>query len=194
MNVIGLDLSLRSPGVAFDDKPRTLLRSKLDGGDLLKYWAKTFADLIDEVRPDLAVMESYAFGTNTIGHHAVVEMGGVVRLVLATKGVRYTTVTTQQMKKYATGKGGSPKGAKAYERKLPVIQAALANGVTLHSRTKRTGEVIYDDNAADAWWLYQMGLAHYAPDDERVRNVPAVNRSTLEKVSWPKLRKAQLAS
>lgn len=194
MKVIGLDLSLSAPGVAHDDEPRTLLRTKLDAGDRLRYWAKEFADLMDDVRPNLAVVEAYAMGTNTNGHHSVVEMGGVVRLVLNTKGVPYAEVTTTALKKYATGKG-SHKGNNAYARKLPIIQAALAHGVALHSRRKRNGEVVYDDNAADAWWLYQMGLAHYAPSDERVRSVPTRNRESLNSVKWPtvKPRKAQPA-
>ena len=184
--VMGLDLSPAAPGVAYNDTPRTMAGTKLKEAARLRYWAREFAYLIDDVKPDVAVVEGYALGTNTPGHHSVVEMGGVIRLVLDTKGVPFAIVTATALKKYATGKGAH-KGETPYERKFPVIQAALAHGATFHSRIKRTGERVYDDNAADAWWLYQMGLAHYAPNDQRVREVPVFNRQSLNSVKWPKL-------
>lgn len=182
MIILGLDLSLTSPGVAYNDNPRSLPNSKLSGAERLNHWCKAFADLIDELTPAIAVVEGYALGAHDAYTRGTAELGGVVRLVLHAKRVPFAEVSPTCLKKYATGKGNT-KGKQA------IIDAALAGGAVIPSRVKRTGQRVFDDNAADAWWLYQMGLAHYAPNDERVREVPQSNRESLNSVKWPKNRR-----
>jgi hypothetical protein len=182
--VVAFDLSLTAPGVALNDQPYTLPSTNKTGAPRLSVRAAQVLDVLDIVRPQVVVLEGYAMGPtrNMAGSRSVAELGGVVRLILHEREIPFADVPPSTLKKYATGKGNAKKDA--------VIAAALDAGASIPQRPAPGGGRELDDNAADAWWLWQMGLARYAPDDERVRAMPPLNRESLDSVKWPKLRKA----
>jgi crossover junction endodeoxyribonuclease RuvC len=94
------------------------------------------------------------------------ELGGVVRLALWEAKVPFVEIPPSCLKKYATGRGNAGKE--------DVLQAAVI----------RSGHTFADNNAADAWWLHQMGLAHYVPESPLLVKVPQLHREGLAKVAW----------
>ena len=68
--------------------------------------------------------------------------------------------------RYAAGKGNASKDL--------VLQQAVF----------RSGRVFDDNNAADAWWLWQMALAHYEPESRLLVKVPKTHLDGLTKVPW----------
>jgi len=182
MNIVAFDLSLTAPGVAWDDAPRTLPSTNLTGGPRLSFRRHQIHEVLRAHTPDVVVLEGYAMGQtrNMAGARSVAELGGVVRELLYSLDIPYADVAPTCLKKYATGKGNAGKDA--------VIKAALEQGAAIPQRRAKGGGREYDDNAADAWWLWQMGLSHYAPD-ERERIMPALNRTALSAVKWTPIRK-----
>lgn len=184
MNVIAFDLSLTAPGVANDDRPSTLPATSKKKMERLSFRVRQVLDLLNEHEPRLVVLEGYAMGPtkNMAGARSNAGLGEVVRLLCFERTIPFAEVPPKTLKKYATGSGDASKQL--------VIEAAIAAGAQIPQRPKSGGGRESDDNAADAWWLWQMGLARYAPNDPRVRAVPALNRQSLNSVKWPKLRKA----
>lgn len=194
MRVLGLDLSLAAPGVAYNGKPRTLPASNYRGPALLSHRAGQLLSLLDYLKPDLVVIEGYAISRNLAGARSLAELGGVVRFIFHEREIAFVEVPPSTLKKYATGKGNADKHE--------VIRAALEAGAQLPHRRKppqarpwpyfETRPPIgreWDDNAADAWWLYQMGLAKFAPS----MAVPREDRNneTLDVVEWPNMRRGK---
>lgn len=167
MKILGLDLSLTKPGIAYGPIADTLRVPAIKGVDRLSYWRDTFKHLFATVQPDVVVIEGYSFGSQGQSVVQIAELGGLIRLLMADTGIVWAEVAPATLKKYATGKGNSGKE-----------QVTIA---AVH----RAGREFPDNNAADAWWLMQMGLAHYTPGDARLVEMPIVNRGSLTAVKWP---------
>jgi Holliday junction resolvasome RuvABC endonuclease subunit len=128
--------------------------------------------IIDRLQPghpdnrvDLVVIEGYSFGSKGRAVFNIGELGGVVRLSLWEEGIPYVDIPPTCLKKFATGRGNSSKD--------DVLQAGVM----------RSGwHTFTDNNACDAWWLWQMALTHYEP--EKAVKMPAGNLTALEKISW----------
>lgn len=190
MIVLGLDVSLNAPGVAYDDRAYTLHKPMSTiGVARLRHWRSVFDELFRFVDPDVAVIEGYSHNSRSNSTSQIGELGGVIRLVLDDQFIKSAIVPPKSVKKYATGNGGASKGNGGDDPTVEgtVVYAALAAGVNVPSRTNRKGEVVYDDNAADAFWLMQMGLACYDHSNPRLVPVPAANQDALYGVEWPKL-------
>lgn len=179
--VIGVDLSLASAGIATPSRSFTTGCSlPRDAGDVER--CERIAAIRDVVlaecgswepnaRPwgrtaDLVVVEGFSFGSPQ-GATEAGGLGWAVRIALHQAGVPFAVVPPPTLKKYATGSGAAGKD----DMKL----AALSRlGVEF------TGAGSGD--RCDAEWLRVMGLdALGCP----VVEMPAVNRSALEKVAWP---------
>lgn len=171
MNILGLDLSLTKPGIAYGDRAETLRAPAVQGVNRLSYWRDVFGALFRDNRYDAVVIEGYSFGSSGQAVIQIAELGGLVRLLMTDAGVPFVQIAPTKLKKYATGKGNAGK-----------------EQVTIEA-VHRAGRTFTDNNAADAWWLMQMGLAHYAPADRRLVPMPVVNRGALVGVQWPGLRK-----
>jgi crossover junction endodeoxyribonuclease RuvC len=115
--------------------------------------------------PDVAILEGYSHGSPNQAHY-LGELGGVVRLALYDAGVPYVDIAPKKRAKYATGNGNGSKDA--------VLQAAV----------HRSGRIFDSNDAADAWWLWQMGLAHYDPGSPHLVKMPAKNLEALREIQW----------
>lgn len=123
LRVVGLDLSLTSPGaVAISGRvsrgldgvrvrdwhnPHTAPK---DGDDLdrIRMIVDDLLPWIDEHRPHLVVIERYALSRFT-GQSRLGELGGIVRWELANAGYRWTTVVNNTVKLHAAGTGKASK-------------------------------------------------------------------------------------
>jgi Holliday junction resolvasome RuvABC endonuclease subunit len=90
-------------------------------------------------RAEIAYIEGYSYASKFSRAHSLGELGGVVKLALMERGVDLAIVEPSVLKKFATSKGNAGKP--------DMLDAARREGY----------EGSNDDNAVDAWWLYQFG-------------------------------------
>lgn len=166
MKILGLDLSPNSPGWADESSVGLITCPVKDSMLRLRWHRDNWTSYLNANSPDLVVIEGYAFGMK-YNREALAEVGGVVRLAIFDFGIPFVEVPPQTLKKYATGSGKAHKDE--------VIAAAV----------KRSGVDIKKNDEADAWWLYQMGAAHYGLPD--AVEMPQVNRVALKTPKWPVL-------
>lgn len=169
MKIVGLDLSLRATGIATEGGTQVirvpLPTHATDQERALRL--RTLSVLIGRHTRDAeaVVIEAPAFMAEFSHAHSLGELAGVVKVCLVQWRVPFILVTTQQMKKYATGKGNATKDQ--------VLVAA-------HNEDPR----IDDNNAADAFWLRRMGLGHYLNRDYVA---PKYRKEVLESIRWPEV-------
>lgn len=162
--VIGLDLSLTATGIA-----------SMTGARVFKPKSVGMQRLCD-VRSDIAltlcvggplvVIEGYSYGSKFSHAHALGELGGVIRHYLHVNGIPYVDCPPKLLKKFATDNGNAAK---------------VAMGM---AASKAGYEGPADDNAVDAWWLYQFGL--YAMDEGDLARTKYRDEA-IGKIEWPEL-------
>jgi len=160
-NVVGLDLSLKSTGVAdvYGGAHRIVPGDERGGIARVAWVLDQVWTIVDRSpTPDLVVIEGYAYAAPA-RREVLGELGGVIRWTLYTNDIPYVVVAPSTLKKYATGRGG---GGKA--------------GVLVAAR-ERLGYTGLSDDEADAIWLrmYGLGLLDACPVA-----LPAINRTALD--------------
>lgn len=196
IDIIGLDLSLTSTGVATTegltalaapDRRRAKGETRTDGDNAERlFWLEE--RLMQEVRDAksrcatvLVVMEGYSYGSKGSALFQIGEWGGVVRLDLYKAMVPWVIVTPSQVKKYATGRSGASK-------------EEVISAITHRSGILFTGSGASDK--ADAWVLRQMGLAwywaqsldgfgHYGQEPDGLIKMPASQHAVALGLTWP---------
>lgn len=165
--VIGLDLSLTSTGVASSAGWVNCIATKP------AQFPNTFARLrhiraevlLHARGADLIVVEQLAIGSQTGQHLTRAGLWHLVMEAIDSAGIPWTSATTQQLKKYATGKGNASKDA------------------TLLAVARRFPEWdITGNDEADSLALAAMGSDHLG---HPLADMPQVNREALDKVRWP---------
>lgn len=168
-NVVGLDLSLTSTGIAYFDpfSERWITESftSKHKGMARLYDIRSWVE--GRIPPDaLVVVEGYSFSSRNSHAHALGELGGVIRLHFWEQGIPYVNVPPTSRAKFATGKGNAGKSE--------VVSAVSA-------RTGLTWSGKGADDECDAWILQEMGLTHL---NAARFEWPAINLSALDKVEW----------
>lgn len=173
--VLGLDLSLTGTGICYLDGDgvallRTVRCGKLDGHQRLAWILDAIADAQRGQHLDLVVVEGPSYGSQggQRGHHERAGLWWLVTHGLHARGRSYAVVAPKARAKYATGNGNA--------RKRAVLAAVRDRYGHLHT--------VANDNEADALTLAHMGadrLGGTLPDVD----VPAVNRSALDRADWP---------
>jgi Holliday junction resolvasome RuvABC endonuclease subunit len=163
-DVAGLDLSLTSTGVATADGAITIVPKKIGGEARLVWLREEIHVALGPV--DLVVLEGYSFASKFHRAEALGELGGVIRVWLYEHGIPFVVVPPAVLKMYATGKGNAKKDE-------VLVQAVKASGIEFES-----------GDAADAWWLYAMGMDALGSP---VVKLAQDKRRALAKVQWPEL-------
>lgn len=146
---LGLDLSLSNTGVAVLSGDNKIYTTSIatDTKDYLTLEARitfivrSIMNIIEYYEIKYIVFEGYAFGSSRFGSNnltSLAELKGVIlhHITNTHKEIDFITVTTQQMKKYVTGKGivTVPKGIKAAHKakyKKQVVLDAVNNNYNL---------------------------------------------------------------
>jgi crossover junction endodeoxyribonuclease RuvC len=171
--VIGLELSLASTGVASSLGWTDRIVTKPD------QFPNTFARLrhiraqvLDHTRTaNLVVVEQLAIASQTGQHLTRAGLWHMVMEAIDAADIPWTSVTTQQLKKYATGKGNASKDA------------------TLLAVAKRFPHWdITGNDEADALTLAAMGSDHLG---HPLADMPQAHREALDKVTWPEMEVAR---
>ena len=171
MRVVGVDLSLTATGIADKQGARVIRTGQMRGPERLKYIGSqvdrvcTGKDYL-EIKADIVVIEGPSYSSEFSHQHSIGKLAGVVEVCLYQRGIPFVVVSPSEMKKFATGKGNASK------------DMVLAEAVRMNSD-------INDNNAADAYFLYLMGLAHY---EQRDVIAPAFRALVLKSIEWPELK------
>lgn len=173
MIVVGLDLSLISTGIAVSRYPEPLrVRSTGKAGATLAQRNARLYDVaaqvlktIENVAPDLVVIEAPAFDSRTGHQHDRSGLWWMVVQALFADAVPIAEVTTGSLKKYATGKGNAGK------------DAVIAETVRRYPDWPIDG-----NDVADALVLCAMGCDHLG---QPLAALPQTYRDALLKVAWP---------
>jgi crossover junction endodeoxyribonuclease RuvC len=128
-----------APGMADEIKPSKGLKGMARNREIVT----RLMEIITAEQPDRIVLEGYGLNTQ----HAssiipLVELGGLLRFMLHLDGHSWLDPRPSEIKKFATGKGNSPKDV-----------------VMMHV-LKRWGFESATNNIADAFVCAAMGLAH----------------------------------
>lgn len=162
MKILALDLSLTRTGVARWDGVTVIVPPQdARGMERLLYLEEAVLERAEGAQ--VVVLEGYSFGSRGRAVFDIGELGGVVRLALYRRGIRFVDVPPATLKRYATGKGNASKEE--------VLVAAV----------RRLGYAGADHNEADAMWLYAMAQDRYLG----VSRVPVAHRAALDAVAWP---------
>jgi Holliday junction resolvasome RuvABC endonuclease subunit len=165
LNIIGMDLSVRATGLCFRDGTAVVVKPKSQGDARFDEIAQRVMGFVRACDAHLAVIEKAPPGLK--GHADLIYgVQAVIRTELVRAGIPYAEVDPNKLKKFATGNGSADKTAMAV--------AAL----------KRAGLEFQDDNACDAWWLYQAGQVHYDPE-LALLVLPKDQTAALAGVVWP---------
>lgn len=174
MNIVALDLSLSSTGVADASGTRTFGYSVKKGSHWTAYAErlKKLGVLIDQVTKDadLVVIEAPAYGSANAGY-SMGTLHGVTQVLMFQRHRPVVYVGIQKLKQFACNHGAAPKDA--------VLAAAIRDG----SPAKGFDE-------ADAWWLRRIATYAYSPD----RNaLPNYRQSVLGAINWPSIKTEEVA-
>jgi Holliday junction resolvasome RuvABC endonuclease subunit len=156
--VVGVDPSLTGTGLADPDGLLSTVTGLERDLRLVGIWHAVHAAA---EQADLAVVEDLPVHGMGAGKTGMAQ--GVVRLALQTMLVPYVTVAPASLKKFATGRGSATKA----DMRMAAYQ--------------RAGLDLRDDNQCDAWWLRQLGLAHYSL---AAVMLPRTHLDALAKVDW----------
>jgi Holliday junction resolvasome RuvABC endonuclease subunit len=150
---LGVDASKKATGLVVLEAtgtkvPALLLEESVSFANLdgvAKYRAITtrIIEVIDQHKPNRIVLEGYSLNMK----HAtsvipLVELGGMIRFMFVLDGHRWLDPRAGELKKFVTGKGGTPK-----DQMMMYV---------LH----RWGHVSKSNDTADGYGLSCMGLAH----------------------------------
>jgi Holliday junction resolvasome RuvABC endonuclease subunit len=162
-HILALDLSLTAAGYCRDGETGCI-RTRRRGWDRIGFILGTVHGLTHDA--ELVVLEGYSYGSQGKSVYQIAELGGIVRYSLYATGMPVVEVAPSTLKKFATGKGNSPKDA--------MIAAAI----------RRFGFEGSDNNEADAFLLWCMARAAYGFP---VAPVPLVNTAAVQVPEWPVL-------
>lgn len=180
VNVIGLDLSLRSTGWAIADDHGVLDTADMRGPERLDHIMESVRELIFHGAPPCSVpswviVEGPSFASRG---NAIVEIGklhGLIEHMLWHAGVPYVIGRTAKkgkpswgvppgtLKKYATGSGNCSKTEMVV------------------SCRERLGYDVLDDNVADALWLRHVGLELLGEPEAKM---PKAQVEALKRLEW----------
>lgn len=152
---MGLDLSLTSTGVGIFNDGQTegyLIKPRaLRGPARLRYLRDCLTSMLNVNDPYAIMIEGYSFGSKGQGTIDRAEWGGVVRLMLADRGIPTSIVAPQQLKKFISGAGNTEKAA-----------------IPLHL-FKRFGVHYEQNDMADAVGAAILNAANHLPQFELIK-------------------------
>lgn len=148
---LGIDHAIRHIGVVAISSPseiihQAVIKPKLeDGIERLKEIYDSIKEAIDKIKPNIVVLEGYAFN-KPFQAHQIGEIGGIIKLLCAIKKQQVVTVPPKRVKIFATGSGNATKD------------------LVLLSVYKNFGQEFKNSDLADAYVLALIGYCKLKPN------------------------------
>lgn len=171
---VGLDLSLTGTGVVVLDQNCEVvfvktLKNKLRGEERLSYLQSVIRAVIAKYPLATYCVEGYAMGMRSGQSFSIGELGGVIKLLLWTRGKVFNLVTPTALKKFVTGKGKA-------EKDMVILNVY-----------KKWGWEAADNNQADAYVLAQIAKEIDSPSD----NLAKYQEEVIEVILNPPVKKGK---
>lgn len=166
VDVVGLDLSLTSTGIALGDDWTDAFVSKKKGMERLDEILDRIQGTVCWLPTPYVVVEGYAFARRANYAFSLGELGGLVKYWCWKNDIPVVEVPPTLRAKFATGRGNA--------NKSEVVSAISA-------RTGMTFAGSGADDMVDAWILLEMGKQHFNQSD---RSWPQQHMEALKKVEW----------
>ncbi len=153
MKSLGVDLSTKNTGLVLLEGNGTKVPTlhletnvtypEVEGIDRRIKIITRVMETIHSLKPDVIVVEGYSLNMkNASSVIPLVELGGLFRFMLKIDGLTWLDPRANEVKKFTTGKGNTPK-----------------SHMMMHV-LKRWGHQSKDDNTADAYACACMGLSY----------------------------------
>ncbi len=175
MRILGLDISLTNTGwVIYDiNKLKVVscgtIKSKKKNVIRLYDIRKQLKEIIEKYKIDVSILEGYAFNPNHGRSFSIGELGGTIKLLLFYKRKYYYIVSPSSLKKFATGKGNSPKTLIYKEvYKKWNVEFDTEHEVDAFVLAKIGHAIMYP--TLDEWTKYQKSVVKKIIKDESKRN------------------------
>jgi crossover junction endodeoxyribonuclease RuvC len=143
VRALGIDPSTKTGLVLLGEDDQPLVKVVTAPGEQgmarVQKIARSVSQFLSDGRPDVAVIEGYAFA-NKFTLVTLVEIGAILRLCLHESGIPWYYCPPSVLKKYATGKGNAKK---------PQVASSVES---------RWGFVAPSDDVVDAYVLAKIGL------------------------------------
>jgi len=174
--ILGIDPSLTSTGFSYriDDTPYTgtIQPGKLKGPARLYYIRERAQEVIEAARPDLIVMEDYAYsrGPKSGRVFNIGEGGGVLKLLFWEAGIDVMILSSTALKLAITGKGRLPKGNEGKQVMVRSIQKLLDYNIQQYDEADAFGLMAFGEamiNGRGPLLLRQRVRAAESPTMER---------------------------
>ena len=146
-NIVGLDPSLTSFGIALANGTTKVIKPKTKGGERLTHLESEVGTAC--LLADFVVIEGYSYGSK-FKREALGELGGVIRKKLWELGIPFVEIPPTKLKMFATGNGKADK-----EEMKDAATSLLGADDDLTS------------DEYDALWLQEVGL-HLAGGSTRM--------------------------
>lgn len=175
--ILGIDPSFTASGLIFLQTPdnhhdEILIASKGSSTiERVRYVYRIINTKIEEYKPDLIVIEAFAFSRPNQAHQ-IGYLGLRIREEIERLNFSYIEPTPNQVKKFCSGKGN------------------CAKELILQQVYKRWGVEFSDNNLADAYTMARLGAA-YLEEDHNLTAFQQGVIDTMKGIITPKKRKAK---
>lgn len=123
-----------------------------DDDERINYLADKVIYNVRKFKPDIVLIEGYAYSKNMRGVATRHEMYGVIKNRLLKMEQPYLLVTPTALKKFGTGNGKADKTEMIYAAKERLIEMGIP---------RQSPRSISDSDRADAFWLAILGAEDY---------------------------------
>lgn len=167
MNVVGLDLSLTSTGVATAEHTHALRPKKLSSYARLRWLRHGVLEFLGVAKPHLVVVEGPSYGSQGSSYHQLGGLWWFITEAVDATGVPLAVAPPSNIKRMATGAGGGARAGKDF-----VVAAAV----------RRFPWFDGGNDEADALWAAALGYAYLG---QPIVEVPQTHLQGMEGVEWP---------
>ena len=166
MRMLGIDASLTSTGLAWEESGRIITRrirpNKYKGTPRLRQIMFEIEGVVDMYGITHIALEGYSMGSRGGRAFSIGELGGCIKLFALKENIRILIISPSSLKKFVAGNGSADK-----DEMIKAVNRRWAKGIT-------------QNDEADAYGLMMMGDAYYDPRKRGKYSKPEVE--ALQKV------------
>ena len=149
MKILGIDASLTSTGLAWEQEGRIVTTRVLPGTrkgtPRLAYVMKILTQAVVSHNITHIALEGYSMGSHSGRFFSIGELGGCIKLFALNRNISILIVSPSSLKKFVAGNGGADKD------------------MMIDAVNRRWDQEIHQNDEADAFGLLKICKAYYDP-------------------------------